>query len=50
MALLKEKFEQELKPNAIIISNAFPILEWQAIEQDETNILVKIPVYVYQMK
>ena len=50
MALLKDKFEKELKPNSIIISNAFPVLEWEPIEQDATNILVKIPVYVYRIK
>ncbi len=48
MAWLKDKFEDELKSDTLIISNAFPILDWPTIDEDETNIFVKIPVFVYK--
>ena len=49
MEWLKDKFETELKPNTLIISNAFPIPDSTPIEEDMTHILVKIPVYIYKV-
>ena len=48
MIWLKEKFETELKPNTLLISNAFPIPDWTPTEEDKTSILVNIPIYVYE--
>lgn len=49
MKWLKDKFEEELKPGTLIISNAFPIPDWEPLETTSTNIFVKIPVYVYRV-
>jgi len=49
MRWLKYQFEKDLKSGTIIISNAFPIPDWEPIEVASTNVLMKIPVYVYRV-
>lgn len=50
MKELKEKFEKELKPNTLVISNAFPIPDWEPIETRTIKALVSIPLYIYKVK
>ncbi|HRQ61578.1 MAG TPA: class I SAM-dependent methyltransferase [Alphaproteobacteria bacterium] len=45
---LAEKFREELKPGTLIISNAFKLPGFEPIEVLETNIGVKIRIYVYK--
>lgn len=45
---LQEKFENDLKPNTLIISNAFPLPDWTPIEIVDVKAIVKTPIYVYR--
>lgn len=50
MDALRAKFEQELRPGTIIISNTFPIKDWQPIKTiilDKHGFLSK-KIYIYQ--
>lgn len=46
---LSAKFREELKPGTIIISNAFELPGFKSVEILETNIGVKIRIYVYKV-
>lgn len=45
---LSAKFKAELKPGTIIVSNAFVLPGFDPVETLETNIGVKIKIYVYR--
>jgi trans-aconitate methyltransferase len=45
---LSAKFQAELKPGTLIISNAFQLPGFEPVEILETNIGVKIRIYVYK--
>lgn len=45
---LSEKFRQELKPGTLIVSNAFQLPGFEPIETLETNVGVKIIIYIYK--
>lgn len=46
---LATKFKTELKPGTLIVSNAFPLPGFTAIDSAETNIGIKIRVFVYRV-
>jgi hypothetical protein len=48
MMKLKPKFERELKPGAIIISNTFAIPEWKPERIVEPGDMYRTKVYVYR--
>lgn len=48
MELLKTKFDQELIPGTLIISNTFAIPGWKPIQTLETNDLYKTKIYLYR--
>jgi hypothetical protein len=49
MDQLKDKLERELRPGAIVISNAFPIRDWTPAEiHTVSKFTVKTPVYIYR--
>jgi len=47
-AMLKEKFDKELKPGTLVISNAFPLPDIDPVEIIETKTLAKIKIFVYR--
>jgi hypothetical protein len=49
MKKLKTKFEKELPPGTIIISNTFSIPEWKANKIFEVNDWYKTKIYLYQI-
>jgi hypothetical protein len=49
MRKLKPKFESELKPGTIVISNTFSIPGWSPIEVHRANDLFHSPIYVYEV-
>ena len=48
MEKLRKKFEQELKPGALVISNTFAVPGWKPIEVIRLEDLYKTPIYVYR--
>lgn len=48
MKKLQDKFRAELKPGAIIISNAFPMPDWTPIEHSTMKMGVTLNVYIYR--
>lgn len=48
MTRLKEKFENELKPGALVISNTFAIQGWQPIETITAKDFYHSKVYIYR--
>lgn len=46
---VKAKFDAELKPGTLIISNAFPLPDMQARDIINTGTLAKIKLYVYEV-
>ncbi len=49
MAELEPKFKAELKPGTLIISNSFPMPNWQPVDIYENWALFKIQVYIYKV-
>lgn len=50
MQRLKTKLENELTPNAYVMSHTFAIPGWIPIRFDRANDLYRTPIYLYQMK
>jgi len=49
MTSLKTKFEEELKPNTLIISNTFGLARWEPEEIITLNDIHQTPVYRYRV-
>ena len=50
MRKLKEKFEKELKPGTLIISNTFQIPGWEPKQIINLRDLYRTPIYFYEKK
>lgn len=50
MRKLKEKFENELKPGTIIISNTFQIPGWEPKQVINLRDLYRTPIYLYEKR
>jgi len=49
MALLKDKFEAELKPGATVICNTFPVPDWTPSEEETIqNFVYELKVYTFR--
>lgn len=48
MKRLQGKFDSELKPGALVISNAFPLPDWTPIDHIITRKIVPLHVWVYR--
>ena len=48
MAKLKPKFEAELKPGTLVLSNFFHVRGWTPIQETTVNDLHRTKVYLYQ--
>jgi hypothetical protein len=48
MARLKEKFERELRPGTMVISNTFAVPGWTPVQVVRLNDWYRTPVYVYR--
>ena len=49
MASLKAKFEEELKPNTLIVSNTFRLAGWEPEEVITLNDIHQTPIYRYRV-
>jgi hypothetical protein len=49
MTSLKTKFEEELKPDTLIISNTFGITDWEPEEVITLNDIHQTPIYRYRV-
>ena len=49
MRSLKDKFEEELKPNTLIISNTFRLAGWEPEEVITLNDIHQTPIYCYRV-
>lgn len=50
MKKLKAKFDKELKPGTIVISNTFQIPGWEPSQVIKLRDLYKTPIYLYEKK
>lgn len=50
MERLRKKFEKELKPGTLVVSNTFAIPEWEPEEVIKVNDFYRTKVYIYRMK
>lgn len=48
MRQLQPKFQSELKTGAVVISNAFPLPDWPAVDHIVTRAIVPLHVWVYR--
>ena len=48
MAELAGKFERELQPGALVLSNTFALRRWQPLERVEAPDRFRSPVYLYE--
>ncbi len=48
MERLKQKFEKELSPGTLIISNTFAIPGWEPVDVIKVNDLYRTKIYVYR--
>ena len=49
MAYLKTKFENELKPNTLVVSNTFRLAGWEPEQVITLNDIHKTPIYRYRV-
>nr|NGX50328.1 hypothetical protein [Chlamydiota bacterium] len=49
MTQLKSKFERELKPGTVVVSNTFAIPGWTPIETIEVDDIHRSKIYLYQV-
>lgn len=49
MIKLKEKFERELKPGTVVISNTFSVPEWEANQVYQVGDIHRSNIYVYKV-
>ena len=49
MTSLKKKFEEELKPNTLIVSNTFRLAGWEPEEVITLNDIHQTPIYRYRV-
>ncbi len=49
MTSLKTKFEEELKPNTLIVSNTFRLAGWEPEEVITLNDIHQTPIYRYRV-
>ncbi len=50
MRKLKDKFEQELAPGTLVVSNTFSISGWKPINVIDTHDLYNTHIYLYEKK
>lgn len=48
MKMLKQKFDEELKPGTLVISNTFSIPGWEPLEVHVADDMYRTKVYVYR--